>query len=158
MTLRKSLGVKIATGIAGILILVLGAIAWVSVSFFTSEYLGWVEARSEVLARPLRDRIKDLIGQVGYSESVFMVLNVEIRPILKENPELSAIGVHDPSGKILTHSDPERAKKQDQGALSKALDGRPQKPVTFFSEGSYYTGAGHPREGLSTSPWPRART
>lgn len=139
MAARKGLSVKIATGIGGILILVLGAIAWVSVSFFTSEYLGWVEARSEVLARPLRDRIKDLMGQVGYSESVFLVLNVEIRPILKENPELSAIGVHDPSGKILTHSNPEQAKKQDQGALRKALEGRPQKPVTFFSEGSYHT-------------------
>jgi methyl-accepting chemotaxis protein len=139
MAARKSLGVKIATGISGILILVLGAIAWVSVSFFTSEYLGWVEARSEVLARPLRDRIKDLMGQVGYSESVFMVLNVEIRPILKENPELSSIGVHDLSGKILTHSDLDQAKKEDQGALRKALEGRPQKPVTFFSEGNYRT-------------------
>jgi X-X-X-Leu-X-X-Gly heptad repeat protein len=79
------------------------------------------------------------MGQVGYSESVFLVLNVEIRPILKENPELSGIGIHDPSGKILTHSDPEQAKKQDQGALRKALEGRPQTPVTFFSEGSYHT-------------------
>ena len=138
-TLRKSLGVKIAMGIGGILVVVLAAIAWVSVSFFTSEYLGWVEARSEVLSRSLRDRIKDLMGQVGYSESVFLVLNVEIRPILKENPELSHIGIHDASGKILTHSDPEQAKKQDQRALSKALEGRPQKPVTFLSEGSYHT-------------------
>ena len=139
MSARKSLSFKIATGICGVLVLVLAAMAWVSVSFFTREYLGWVEARSEVLARPLRDRIKDLMGQVGYSESVFLVLNVEIRPILKENPELSHIGVHDPSGKILTHSDPEGAKRADQEALRRALEGRPQKPVTYFSEGSYYT-------------------
>jgi len=138
--IRKSLGVKIALGIGGILILVLGAMAWVSVSFFTNEYLGWVEARSEVLGRPLRDRIKDLMSQVGYRESVFLVLNVEIRPILKENPELSYIALLDASGKILTHSDPERAKLQQvPGPVQKALEGRPQKPVTFFFEGSYHT-------------------
>jgi methyl-accepting chemotaxis protein len=114
--------------------------AWVSVSFFTNEYLGWVEARSEVLGRPLRDRIKDLLSQVGYNESVFLSLNVDIRSILKENRELSQIAIHDPSGKILTHSDPERAKLlHGLGPIQKALEGRPQKPVTFFSEGSYHT-------------------
>jgi methyl-accepting chemotaxis protein len=138
--IRRSLGVKIALGIGGILILVLGAMAWVSVSFFTNQYLGWVEARSEVLGRPLRDRIKDLMSQVGYRESVFLVLNVEIRPILKENPELSYIALLDASGKVLTHSDPERAKVQQvPGPVQKALEGRPQKPVTFFFEGSYHT-------------------
>jgi methyl-accepting chemotaxis protein len=138
--IRRSLGVKIALGIGGILIFVLGAMAWVSVSFFTNEYLGWVEARSEVLGRPLRDRIKDLLSQVGYNESVFLSLNVDIRSILKENRELSQIAIHDPSGKILTHSDPERAKLlHGLGPIQKALEGRPQKPVTFFSEGSYHT-------------------
>jgi len=137
---RKSLSVKIAVGIGGILVLVLGAMAWVSVSFFTNEYLVWVEARSEVLGRPLRDRIKDLMTQVGYSESVFLVLNVEIAPILKENRELSYIAVLDPSGKVLTHSDPEQAKRQQGlGPVQKALEARPQKPVTVFSEGSYHT-------------------
>jgi methyl-accepting chemotaxis protein len=133
------LGVKIALGIGGILILVLGAIASVSVSFFTSEYLGWVEARSEVLGRPLRDNIKDLLDQTRYSESVFMVLNGEIIKIMKENPALSHISVHDKAGKTLTHSDPERAKRESPAPLRKALEGAPQKPVTFFAEGSYQT-------------------
>ncbi len=137
---RRSLSVKIAVGIGGILVFVLGAMAWVSVSFFTNEYLAWVEARSEVLGRPLRDRIKDLMTQVGYSESVFLVLNVEIAPIIKENRELSHIAVYDPTGKVLTHSDPEQAKlKQVLGPVQKALEARPQKPVTFFFEGSYHT-------------------
>jgi len=137
---RKSLSVKIALGIGGILVFVLGAMAWVSVSFFTNEYLGWVEARSEVLGRPLRDRIKDLMTQVGYSESVFLVLNVEIAPILKENRELSHIAVYDPSGKVLTHSDPDRSKRQQGlGPVQKALEARPQKPVTVFFEGIYHT-------------------
>jgi methyl-accepting chemotaxis protein len=93
-----------------------------------------------VLGRPLRDRIKDLMTQVGYSESVFLVLNIEIAPIIKENRELSHIAVYDPSGKVLTHSDPERAKlKQILGPVQKALEARPQKPVTFFFEGSYHT-------------------
>jgi methyl-accepting chemotaxis protein len=139
MKATKSLSVKIALGIGGILILVVGAIASVSVWFFTGEYLSWIEARAEVLGRPLRDNIKDLLDQTRYNESVFMVLNGEIIKILKENPALSHISVHDRAGKTLTHSDPERAKRDSPEALKKALAGGVQKPVTFFAEGSYQT-------------------
>ena len=139
MKATKSLSVKIALGIGGILILVVGTIASVSVVFFTSEYLGWIEGRAEVLGRPLRDNIKDLLDQTRYNESVFMVLNGEILTTMKENRALSHISVHDRSGKTLTHSDPERAKRDSPAPLKKALEGGPQKPVTFFAEGSYQT-------------------
>jgi methyl-accepting chemotaxis protein len=139
MISRKSLSLKIALGIGGILIVVLGAIASVSVYFFTGQYLGWVEARAEVLGRPMRDRVKDLLDQVRYSESVFIVLNGEIANILKENGELANIGIFDPSGKVLTHSDPERAKKQNPAPLKAALESKPKKPVTFSADGRYYT-------------------
>jgi methyl-accepting chemotaxis protein len=139
LTAGKSLSAKIALGIGAILIVVLGAIASVSVSFFTSEYLGWVEARAEVLGRPVRDRIKDLLDQVRYSESVFGVLNAEMAVTLKENPEIAHIGIYDQAGKLLAHSDPARAKQKELEPLKKAVAGKPQRPVTFFAGGSYHT-------------------
>ena len=139
MIARKSLSAKIALGIGAILILVIGAIASVSVSFFTSEYLGWVEARAEVLGRPVRDRIKDLLDQVRYSESVFGVLNAEMAITLKENQDLAHIGIYDQAGKVLAHSDPNRAKQKELEPLKQALAGKPQKPVTFSAGGGYHT-------------------
>jgi methyl-accepting chemotaxis protein len=139
LTAWKSLSAKIALGIGAIMIVVLGAIASVSVSFFTSEYLGWVEARAEVLGRPVRDRIKDLLDQVRYSESVFGVLNAEMAITLKENKELAHIGIYDQAGKLLAHSDPARAKQKELEPLKKALAGKPTTPVTFFAGGTYHT-------------------
>ena len=40
-------------------------IASVSVSFFTSEYLAWVEARAEVLVRPVGARLKERLDELG---------------------------------------------------------------------------------------------
>ena len=69
--MKKGIGVKINCGIAGILVFVLGTVAWISGSFFAHQYLQWVEARCEALARPLQERIKDVISQVGYDASLF---------------------------------------------------------------------------------------
>ncbi|MGH7767162.1 MAG: methyl-accepting chemotaxis protein [Candidatus Binatia bacterium] len=138
--MKKRLSVKIACGIAAILVFVLGTVAWVTVSFFGHQYLEWVEARSEVLARPLQERIKDLLSQVGLDPSIFIVLNIDIAKVLKENAELSQIVVYDAAGKLLFHSDREKAKPQSvHGQVQKALEGRPQKPVTVFFDGSYHT-------------------
>ena len=138
--MKTSLSVKIAFGIAAILVLVLGSVAWVSISFFGHEYLQWVEARSELLARPLQERIKDLLSQVGYNPSTFIVLRQDMARLLKENSELSAIAVYDPSGKVLAHTDKDQEKQQDlHSRVQKALEGQPQKPVALFFEGSYHT-------------------
>ncbi|HEY3304586.1 MAG TPA: methyl-accepting chemotaxis protein [Candidatus Binatia bacterium] len=138
--MKKRLSVKIACGIAAILVFVLGTVAWVTVSFFGQQYLEWVEARSEVLARPIQERIKDLLSQVGLDPSIFIVLNIDIAKVLKENTELSQIVVYDPAGKLLFHSDKEKAKPQTlNGQVQKTLEGRPQKPVTVFFDGSYHT-------------------
>jgi methyl-accepting chemotaxis protein len=138
--IRKSLAAKIICGIAGVLVCVLGAVAWVSVSFFSREYLQWVESRSEVLSRPLQERIRDVLSQVGYDASVFIVLDMDIARLLKENTDLSEIAAYDPTGKVLIHSNPERAKRQeDLGPIKKLLEGKPQKLLTFFFDGNYHT-------------------
>ncbi|MGH7770796.1 MAG: methyl-accepting chemotaxis protein, partial [Candidatus Binatia bacterium] len=138
--IKKSLKVKVAVGIAALLLLVLGASTWINISFFNAEYLQWVEARSEVLVRPLQERIKDLLSQVGYKPSSFIVLNIDMDRLLKGDREISQIAIYDPSGKILTHTDAERAKRQGvHSQVQKALAGRPQRPVTMFFDGSYHT-------------------
>ncbi|HEY2988393.1 MAG TPA: HAMP domain-containing protein, partial [Candidatus Binatia bacterium] len=137
--MKKSLSLKITFGIAGILLFVLGTVAWVSVSFFGHQYLQWVEARSVVLARPVQERIKDVM-RVGYDPSLFFVLNTDMAALLKENAELSQIAVYDPSGKVLTHTDAAQAKSQAVDArVQKALEGRPEKPITVFFGASYHT-------------------
>ncbi len=138
--MKKSLSVKIAVGIVGLLVCVLGTVAWVSIALFGRHYLQWVEARSVVLARPLQERVKDLFSQVGYNPSVFTVLSIDLTRLVKENGELSHVAVYDPSGKTLIHTNPQQAEgKELQSAIQKALEGRPQKPVTLFAEGSYHT-------------------
>jgi methyl-accepting chemotaxis protein len=137
---KKSLTLKITCGIAGVLVFVLGTVGWVSVSLFGHQYLQWVESRSEVLARPLQERIKDLLSQVGLDPSIFIVLNVDAAKMLKENTELSQIVLYDSAGKLLFHTDGEKAKQQAvNGQIRKVLEGRPQKPVTVFFDGSYHS-------------------
>jgi len=141
MTLpRKSLTIKVASGIAALLLFVLGAATWVNIEFFTTEYLTWIEARSEVLAKPLKDRTKDLLSQVGYIANVFVVLKGDVAQLLKENRELSHVAVYDLAGKLLLHSDEEQEKRQKvHPGIQRALEQRPQKPVTLFLEGNYHT-------------------
>jgi methyl-accepting chemotaxis protein len=137
---KKSLTLKITCGIAGVLIFVLGTVGWVSVSLFGHQYLQWVESRSEVLARPLQERIKELLAQVGYDPSVFNVMDSEMVRLLKENGELSQIAVYGPEGKVLTHTDPALAKRQEvDSRMQKTLEGRPQRIFTVFLGGSYHT-------------------
>jgi methyl-accepting chemotaxis protein len=137
--IKHSLKVKVAVGIATLLLLVLGASTWVNITLFDSEYFEWAEARSEVLARPLRERIKDVLSQVGYNSSVFVVLKVDMALLLKENRELSYVAIYDSAGKLMAHSDSEGEKRQDvHGQVQKVLERRPQKPVTLFFEGNYH--------------------
>jgi len=138
--IRKRLAAKIICGIAGVLICVLGAVAWVSVSFFSREYLQWVESRSEVLSRPLQERTKDVLSQVGYDTSVFIVLDMDIARLLKENTDLSQIAAYDSAGKVLIHSNPEWSKQQEElGRIKKVLEVRPQKLLTMSFDGNYHT-------------------
>lgn len=76
--IKNSLKVKVALATAVLLLVVLGAGAWINISFFTTEYLQWLEARSDVLAKPLKERIKDVLSQVGYNRSVFIVLKGDV--------------------------------------------------------------------------------
>ena len=137
--MKKRLSVKIALGIAGILSLVLGAVAFVSVSYVEHQYLEFVEARSEVLARPLQDRFKDLFSQIGNQSSVYIVMSSEMAKVLKDNSELSSIAVYDPSGKLLGHTDKSKQAAAVRDDVAKALQGRPQKPVTISFDGAYNT-------------------
>ncbi|MFQ5882409.1 MAG: methyl-accepting chemotaxis protein [Candidatus Methylomirabilales bacterium] len=138
--MRKSLKVKVAAGIAGLLLLVLGATTWISISVFMGEYLKWVEARSEVLARPVVERITDVLDSVGYNPTVMETLAGDLEEAVKENTELSQAALYDPSGRLLAHSNPEQTKTQEAPAqVPQVLEGRPQKPVTIFFDGSYHT-------------------
>jgi methyl-accepting chemotaxis protein len=138
--IKRSLAAKIICGIAGVLLCVLAVVAWVSISFFSREYLQWVESRSEVLSRPLQERIKDVLTQVGFDASVFIVLDMDMARMLKENSDIAQIAVYDSTAKVLVHSDPERAKRQeDIGEIKKILDGHPQKLLTAFFGGNYHT-------------------
>ncbi len=139
--MRRSLKVKVTVGITGLLLLVLGATTWVSISFFNREYLKWVEARSEVLARPLTERIIDVLNSVGYNPDVFEpALAADLAGTVKENIELFHATLYDPSGKVLAHNHPEKGKGQDAPAqVRRVLEGRPQKPVTLSFEGNYHT-------------------
>ena len=138
--LRKSLKIKIALVIAALLLFVLGAATWVNIAFFTTEYLTWIEARSEVLAKPLKDRIKDLLSQVGYDPTVFIVLKGDVAHLLEENRELSHVAIYDSVGKLVLHSNPEQEKlRKVHAEVREALEQRPQKPVTLFFEGNYHT-------------------
>src|SRR3990170_689842 len=137
---RKSLKIKVAIGIASLLLFVLGATTWVNIAFFTTEYLTWIEARSDVLAKPLKDRIKDLLSQVGYNATVFIVLKGDVAQLLKENRELSHVAIYDLAGKLVLHSDAEQEKqKRVHPGVQRALEQRPQKLFTLFLEGNYHT-------------------
>jgi methyl-accepting chemotaxis protein len=136
--MKKSLSVKISLGISGILSLVLGPMAWVSVSYVGSQYLEFVEARAEVLARPLQDRLKDLFSQIGYQSSVFIVLGSEMAKVVKDNSELANIAVYDVSGKVLAHTDKSKQETVNVQA-QRALEGRPEKLSTVFFDGAYHT-------------------
>jgi methyl-accepting chemotaxis protein len=122
------------------MLLALGGSTWVNVFFFDKEYLRWIESRSEVLARPVRQRIDDLLTQVGHDLSVFSVVAVDLERLLKENPHLSHVAIYDPSGQVIAHSDREWQKRQQvDHRIQEILEISPQAPVTLFHEGNYQT-------------------
>jgi methyl-accepting chemotaxis protein len=122
------------------LLLALGGSTWVNVFFFDKEYLRWVESRSEVLARPVRQRIDDLLTQVGHKPSVFSVVAVDLERLQTENPHLSHVAIHDSSGQVIAHSDRGwQNRHQVDGRIQEVLETVPQAPVTFFHDGNYQT-------------------
>jgi methyl-accepting chemotaxis protein len=127
-------------GISILMLLALSGSTWVNVFFFDKEYLHWVESRSEVLARPLRQRIDDLLKQVGQNNSVFSVLAVDLEGLQKENPHLSHLVIYDPSGRAVAHSDREWQKHQQvDRRIQEVLETSPQEPLTLLHEGNYQT-------------------
>jgi methyl-accepting chemotaxis protein len=137
---RQNLGFKVALGIGVLMLLALGASTWVNVIFFDREYLRWVESRSEVLARPVRQRIDDLLAQIGNKPAVFSVVAVDLERLLIENPQLSHMAIHDPSGRVLAHSGRDwQERQQIDGRIQEILESNPQAPVTFLHAGNYLT-------------------
>jgi methyl-accepting chemotaxis protein len=136
---KNDLRAKIALAVALLLFAVLSAGAWINVSVFTSEYLHWLEARSAVLIQPLKTRVADLLGQVGYQSNVFIVLKGDILALLKANPELAHIAVYDGEGKLAVHSDTNEEKKL---ALHKTIQThlvrQPKTALTLTLDDNYH--------------------
>ena len=136
----QRVSVKVAIGIGVLLLLVLGAEALVSIYFFDGEYLHWVETHTEGLVRPIRKRTEDVLQQAHNDRSVFTVLAVELEQLIKENPGFSHVTIHDPSGRILAHSQRDWQKpSQITHQMQKILATKPDAPVTFFNDGNYMT-------------------
>ena len=138
--LRNNLKFKVAAAIAVMLVLVLGVGTWINISLFGDEYLNWLQARAEVVAKPLKERIRDLLSQVGNNESTFIVLNGDINALMKENPEISRIAIFNSGGKVVTDSDKAQDKHQDANALvQRVVERKPPKPSMLHVGDSYYT-------------------
>jgi hypothetical protein len=52
--------------------------------------------------------------------------------LLKENRELSHVAVYDLAGKLPLHSDVDKKTAKVHPGIQRALEQRPQKPVTLF--------------------------
>jgi len=138
--LRNNLKFKVAAAIAAMLVLVLGVGTWINIQLFGDEYLNWLQARAEVVAKPLKQRIQDLLGQVGNNESAFIVLNGDVLSLMKENSELSRVAIFDAKGKIVTDSDQAQDKHQDaNGRIQRVIERKPQKTLMLHIGDSYYT-------------------
>ena len=137
---RQSLKLKVAAAIAATLILVLGIGTWINISLFSEEYLNWLQARAEVVAKPLHQRIRDVLSQVGYNPSVFIVLNGDIEILMKENPELSRVAIFDQTGKVAADSDKTPNKHQDaDGRVQRIIERQPQRTTMVQIGDNYYT-------------------
>ena len=136
---RESLKFKVAAAIAAMLVLVLGVGTWINLSLFSDEYLAWSQARAEVMAKPLIQRIHDLLSQVGDNPSAFIVLSGDIHLLMKENPEVSRVAIFDRSGKLATDSDKDVNKNLDANArIQRIIETKPQRSVTLPVGGNYY--------------------
>jgi methyl-accepting chemotaxis protein len=137
---RESLKLKVAAAIAVILILVLGIGTWINISLFSEEYLSWLQARAEVVAKPLKQRIQDLLSQVGYNPSVFIVLTGDIELLMKEHAEIARVALFDQTGKVVADSDKTRNKHQDSnGRMQRIIERQPQQTTTLRIGDNYYT-------------------
>ena len=138
--LRNNLKFKVAAAIAAMLILVLGVGTWINISLFGDEYLNWRQARAEVITKPLKQRIQDLLSQVGNTASAFIVLNGDVQSLMKENSELSRVAIFDAGGKVVTDSDKAQDKHQDANArVQRVVEKKPQKSLMLRVDDSYYT-------------------
>jgi methyl-accepting chemotaxis protein len=137
---RESLKLKVAAAIAAILILVLGIGTWINISLFSEEYLSWLQARAEVVAKPLNQRIQDLLSQVGYNPSVFIVLSGDIELLMKEHAEIARVALFDQTGKVAADSDKTPNKNLDaNGRMQRIIERQPQQTTTLRIGDNYYT-------------------
>ena len=136
---RESLKFKVAAAIGAMLVLVLGVGTWINLSLFSDEYLAWSQARAEVVAKPLIQRIQDLLSQVGNNPSAFIVLSGDIHLLMKENPEVARVAIFDHSGKLATDSDKDTDKYRDANArIQRIIESKPQRSVTLPVSGNFY--------------------
>jgi methyl-accepting chemotaxis protein len=136
----ESLKLKVAAAIGATLILVLGVGTWINISLFSEEYLTWLQARAEVVAKPLQQRIRDLLSQVGYNPSVFIVLNGDVEVLMKEYPEISRVAIFDQTGKLASDSDKTPDKNQDaNGRIRRIIERQPQRTTMVQIGDNYYT-------------------
>jgi methyl-accepting chemotaxis protein len=132
--------VKVALGIGLLLLVVLGVEASFSIWFLDREYLRWVESRAEGLAKPLKKSAEDVLAQAGNNSSVFVVLSVELEKLVKEDPGLSHVAIHDARGKIVAHSERDwQGRHQVDERVRAILSMNPRAPVTIFDRGNYLT-------------------
>jgi methyl-accepting chemotaxis protein len=137
--IKNSLKAKVALAIAALLVVVLGAGAWINISFFTAEYLQWLEARSAVLGQPLIVRVKDVLSQVGYNPSVFIVLQGDVVALLQANSEIAHIAVYDQTGKLVLQRDAKEEQKQaNHGVIPSRLWHHPKTVLTLALGGNYH--------------------
>ena len=136
---RESLKFKVAAAIGAMLVLVLGVGTWINLSLFSDEYLAWSQARAEVKAKPLIQRIQDLLSQVGNNPSAFIVLSGDVHLLMKENPEIARVAIFDHSGKLATDSDKNADKYRDANArIQRIIEGKPQLSVTLPVGSNFY--------------------
>jgi methyl-accepting chemotaxis protein len=137
---RESLKLKVAAAIAATLILVLGIGTWINISLFSEEYLTWLQARAEVVVKPLKQRIQDILSQVGYNPSVFIVLTGDVETLMKEHGEISRVTIFDQTGKVVSDSDKTPNKHQDaDGRIQRIIERQPQRTATLRIGDNYYT-------------------
>jgi len=137
--IQNSLRFKVAAAIAGLLVLVIGVGMGINITYFTSEYLHWLEERSEIIAKPLKDRVRDVLSQVGYDPATFVVLKGDVALLLKENPELSHVALYDAQGRLVFHSDPEQEKKQQVNSqVQRMIQRRDGKTAILYFDENYH--------------------
>lgn len=98
-----------------------------------------VASAAEVVAKPLNQRIQDLLSQVGNTPSAFIVLNGDVHFMMKKNPEISRVAIFDQSGKVMTDSDKDADKHRDTNArIQRVIESKPQRSLTLPISGNYY--------------------